>query len=91
MREVARLAQLGDVPLCSFLRDAERSGGFEVGCAAEGIRKGFEEGLATVAGNAMATGFVEVVARQGLKDRCRVLQQDFDHRESGGKVRVCAR
>lgn len=29
-------------------------------------------------------------ARQGLKDRCRVLQQDFDHRESGGKVGIDA-
>lgn len=30
-------------------------------------------------------------ARQGLKDGDGVLQQDFDHRESGGKVRVCAK
>ena len=31
MREVARLTQIGDVPLSGFFRDAERSGGFEVG------------------------------------------------------------
>ena len=38
MREVARLAQLGDVPLSGLFRDAERSGGFEVGCTVEGTK-----------------------------------------------------
>ena len=41
MGEVARLAQLQDVPLSGLLRDVKRSGGFEVGCAVKGIRKGF--------------------------------------------------
>ena len=88
MVKQAGLAELGDVTLSGFLRYAERSGGLEIGGAVKGIRKGCVEGLTAVVGVAMAIGLAELVTWQGLKDRCRVLQQDFDHRQGGGKVGI---
>ena len=88
MVEQAGLAEFRDVPLSGFLCYAERSGGMKIGCTVEGIRKGVEKRLAFVVGCTLATRLVEVAARQGLKDCGRVLQQDFDHRQGGGKVGI---
>lgn len=90
MVEQARPAKVGDVPLSGLFVDAKVGSGLQVGGTVEGIRQSGQEGL-HVAFGALAPVLPEASfspARQGLKDGDGVLQQDFDHRESGGKVGI---
>ena len=91
MVELARPAKVGDVPLSGLLVDAKVGSGLQVGGTVEGIRQSGQEGL-HVAFGALSAVLPEATsfgpARQGQKDGDGVLQQDFDHRESGGKVGI---
>ena len=88
MRQLARLAELADVTLSGLLVDAERSGDLEVGRAIESFWQGCQELLPDGIGELVAASWCRCRTRENLKDCCRVLQQDFDHRESGGKVGI---
>lgn len=88
MRQQASFAELADVTLSGLLVDAERSGDLEVSWTVESFWQGCQELLPDGIGELVTAFWCRRGTRENLKDCCRVLQQDFDHRESGGKVGI---
>ena len=92
MRQLARFDEELQVTLSGFFGDVERSGGIEVGWAVESFWQCCQELFAGF-GCDYLTAFQDRclgVARQRLKDSCRVLQQDFDHGQGGVEVGIGA-
>ena len=88
MRQLARFAELADVTLSGLLVDVERIGDFEIGRTVKSFWQRCQELLPDGIGKLVTASWRRHSTRENLKDCSGVLQQDFDHRESGGKVGI---
>ena len=88
MRQLARFAELADVTLSGLLVDVERIGDFEIGRTVKSFWQRCQKLLPDGIGKLVTASWRRHSTRENLKDCSGVLQQDFDHRESGGKVGI---